>query len=149
MSINAVLPQKMKVGLDKFFDMHPEFKNAYPCYDDKTERTCMAIDRLADRVWSLERTLSRRSETRSMESDVEQVDVVREKEWVTYKELIELYDFRGVKSAKDPRWRKQNGFEDCVSQAGKGCAVTFVVAKVEEWLSNKKKVSKQKLKHKC
>lgn len=60
-----------------------------------------------------------------------------EKEWITYDELIQMFNFRGVKSAKDPKWRKRNGFEKCVSQAGgKGCAVKYSVSKIKEWLDN-------------
>ena len=67
----------------------------------------------------------------------------REKEWITYDELIERYDFRGVKSAKDASWRKKNGFDKCVSQAGgKGSAVKYSVSKINEWLINGK-VSKR------
>lgn len=61
---------------------------------------------------------------------------VCDKDWVTYEELIQMFDFRGVKSAKDAAWRKKNGFDKCVSQTGKGTAVKFVVAKVKEWLDN-------------
>ena len=139
----------MKTGQDDFFARHPEFKDVYPCCDDKTERTCKAIDRLSDRVWSLERTLSRRVNLEPIEMVEQEGCAVCEREWVTYKELIEMYDFRGVKSAKDPKWRKQNGFDVCVSQSAKGCAVTFIVAKVDEWLSNKKGSSKKKAKHRC
>lgn len=67
----------------------------------------------------------------------------REKEWITYDELIVRYDFRGVKSAKDASWRKKNGFDKCVSQAGgKGSAVKYSVSKINEWLTNGK-VSKK------
>lgn len=67
----------------------------------------------------------------------------RKKEWITYDELIEIYDFRGVKSAKDASWRKKNGFDKCVSQAGgKGSAVKYSVSKINEWLTNGK-VSKR------
>lgn len=59
-----------------------------------------------------------------------------DKEWVTYDELIQMFDFRGVKSAKDAAWRKKTGFDKCVSQTGKGTAVKFVVARVNEWLDN-------------
>lgn len=61
---------------------------------------------------------------------------VCDKDWVTYEELIQMFDFRGVKSAKDAAWRKKNGFDKCVSQTGKGTAVKFVVARVKEWLDN-------------
>lgn len=63
-------------------------------------------------------------------------DSLWDKEWVTYEELIQMFDFRGVKSAKDAAWRKKNGFDKCVSQTGKGTAVKFVVSKVKEWLDN-------------
>ena len=63
-------------------------------------------------------------------------DSLWDKEWVTYEELIRMFDFRGVKSAKDAAWRKKNGFDKCVSQTGKGTAVKFVVSKVKEWLDN-------------
>ena len=67
----------------------------------------------------------------------------REKEWITYDELIEKYDFRGVKSAKDASWRKKNGFDKCVSQTGgKGSAVKYSVTRINEWLINGK-VSKR------
>ena len=68
---------------------------------------------------------------------------VSEKEWITYEELIQMYDFRGVKSAKDASWRKKNGFDKCVSQSGgKGSAVKYSVSKINEWLTNGK-VSKK------
>lgn len=67
----------------------------------------------------------------------------REKEWITYDELIVRYDFRGVKSAKDASWRKKNGFDKCVSQTGgKGSAVKYSVTRINEWLINGK-VSKR------
>lgn len=67
----------------------------------------------------------------------EKVEVVPEKEWVSYDELIKMFDFRGVKSAKDAMWRKKNGFDKCIKQAGgKGCAVIYSVSKVREWLNN-------------
>lgn len=68
---------------------------------------------------------------------------VSEKEWITYEELIQMYDFRGVKSAKDASWRKKNGFDKCVSQSGgKGSAVKYSASKINEWLTNGK-VSKK------
>lgn len=68
---------------------------------------------------------------------------VCEKEWITYEELVRMYDFRGVKSAKDASWRKKNGFDKCVSQSGgKGSAVKYSVSKINEWLTNGK-VSKK------
>ena len=63
-------------------------------------------------------------------------DSLWDKEWVTYEELIQMFDFRGVKSAKDASWRKKNGFDKCVSQTGRGTAVKFIVARVKEWLDN-------------
>ncbi len=68
---------------------------------------------------------------------------ITEKEWITYDELVQMYDFRGVKSAKDASWRKRNGFDKCVSQSGgKGSAVKYSVSKINEWLTNGK-VSKK------
>ena len=59
------------------------------------------------------------------------------KEWITYQEVILMYDFRGIKSIKDPKWRKKNGFDRCISQAGgKGCAVKYSISKINEWLNN-------------
>ena len=76
-------------------------------------------------------------ETEAELNVVEKSDIpVCEKEWVTYDELIQMFDFRGVKSAKDASWRKKNGFDKCVSQTGRGTAVKFVVSKVKEWLDN-------------
>lgn len=134
-----MLPQVTKVGSDAFFEMHPEFKNVYPCCDDRTERACRSIDRLSDRLWSLGIILSRLIIVEPTK-DVEQADnPVCVKEWVTYEELIKLYDFRGVKSAKDASWRKRNGFDKCVSQSGgKGSAVKYSVTKINEWLANGK-----------
>ena len=134
----------------EFFKKYPEFDGAYPLpYYDKNERTCRSIDRLADRLWSLERTILKQF-GRHENSKYEPVDETNVgKEVVTYKELIEMYDFRGVKSAKDPKWRKANGFDMCVSQSWKGCAVTFIVAKVDEWLSNKRGSLKKKAKNRC
>ena len=66
-----------------------------------------------------------------------------EKEWITYDELVQTFDFRGVKSAKDAAWRKKNGFDMCVSQSGgKGSAVKYSITKINEWLMNGK-VSKR------
>ena len=68
---------------------------------------------------------------------------IAEREWITYDELVQMYDFRGVKSAKDASWRKKNGFDKCVSQSGgKGSAVKYSVSKINEWLTNGK-VSKK------
>lgn len=146
------LPVKMRKEMDTFFDKHPEFKGEYPCGMGRNvsiDAIGDKIHRLTEQVASLEKTLAiQRLEHVDNEANID-VGSGFEKEWISYKELIELYDFRGVKSAKDPKWRKKNGFEDCVSQAGKGCAVTFIVAKVEAWLSSKKKLSRQKPKHRC
>lgn len=79
-----------------------------------------------------------------MEETVEEnTSPISEKEWITYEELIQMFDFRGVKSAKDAAWRKKNGFDRCVSQSGgKGSAVKYSVSKINEWLTNGK-VSKK------
>ncbi len=67
-----------------------------------------------------------------------------EKEWITYDELILMFDFRGVKSAKDATWRKKNGFDKCVTQTGgKGSAVKYSVSKIREWLENGKQSKKR------
>ena len=67
----------------------------------------------------------------------EKEEATHDKEWVSYDELIQMFDFRGVKSAKDAKWRKKMGFDKCVKQAGgKGCAVIYNVSKVKDWLNN-------------
>ena len=67
----------------------------------------------------------------------EKEEATPDKEWVSYDELIQMFDFRGVKSAKDAQWRKKMGFDKCVKQAGgKGCAVIYNVSKVKDWLNN-------------
>lgn len=69
---------------------------------------------------------------------------ISEKEWITYDELILMFDFRGVKSAKDATWRKKNGFDKCVTQTGgKGSAVKYSVSKIREWLENGKQSKKR------
>lgn len=68
-----------------------------------------------------------------------------DKEWITYAELIQMFDFRGVKSAKDANWRKRNGFEKCISQSGgAGSAVKYSVSKIIEWLNCGGKLPKKK-----
>lgn len=70
-------------------------------------------------------------------NNTENEESVSNKEWVSYDELIQMFDFRGVKSAKDAQWRKKMGFDKCVKQAGgKGCAVIYSVSKVREWLDS-------------
>lgn len=78
-----------------------------------------------------------------IESNIKGDTLISEKEWITYAELIQKYDFRGVKSVKDAKWRKKNGFNACVSQSGgKGSAVKYSITKINEWLANGK-VSKR------
>lgn len=69
-----------------------------------------------------------------------QVDLpICNREYITYEELIQTYNFRGVKSAKDPKWRKKNGFDKCVRQSGgEGSAVRYSVSEINEWLQNGK-----------
>ena len=69
--------------------------------------------------------------------DYDKSSAFTNKEWITNKELIQMYDFRGVKSVKDANWRKKNGFERCISQAGgKSCAVKYSISRINEWLDN-------------
>ena len=69
-----------------------------------------------------------------------QVDLpICNKEYITYEELIHTYNFRGVRSAKDPKWRKKNGFDKCVRQTGgTGSAVRYSVSEINLWLQNGK-----------
>ena len=150
--MSLVLPIQMRKGMDAFFERHPELKNTYPCessHDEVLKVMTDEIHRLTEHVASLRTTIARQSYDFDLEpSEANDEDEV-ENQVITYKELIQKYNFRGVKSAKDPKWRKANGFDMCVSQSWKGCAVTFIVAKVDEWLSNKKGSSKKKAKHRC
>lgn len=141
----------MRKEMDTFFERHPELKGVYPC-DDLRDRKSVALEdaihRLTEHVASIGCELRRlRCPVESDMKTVEQCPV--ENDTITYRELIQKYNFRGVKSAKDPKWRKANGFDVCVSQSWKGCSVVFVVSKVEEWLSNRKKNSKQKVTVRC
>ena len=88
---------------------------------------------------SMKENVESRMPDREDEEFEEIVTSESEKEWITYEELIQMFDFRGVKSAKDASWRKKNGFDKCVSQSGgKGSAVKYSVSKIKDWLNNGK-----------
>lgn len=88
---------------------------------------------------SIKENVESRLPDREDEEVEEIVTSESEKEWITYEELIQMFDFRGVKSAKDASWRKKNGFDKCVSQSGgKGSAVKYSVSKIKDWLNNGK-----------
>lgn len=88
---------------------------------------------------SMKENVESRMPDREDEEFEEIVTAESEKEWITYEELIQMFDFRGVKSAKDASWRKKNGFDKCVSQSGgKGSAVKYSVSKIKDWLNNGK-----------
>lgn len=88
---------------------------------------------------SMKENVESRMPDREDEEYEEIVTSESEKEWITYEELIQMFDFRGVKSAKDASWRKKNGFDKCVSQSGgKGSAVKYSVSKIKDWLNNGK-----------
>ena len=57
-------------------------------------------------------------------------------EYITYKELIAKYNFKGVKSVKDKKWREKHDFYPC-KQEGTGCALRISVSLLEEWLEGK------------
>ena len=57
----------------------------------------------------------------------------KEEEYINYQELIDRYNFKGVKSVKDKSWRKKHNFYPC-KQEGKGCAIRISVSLLEEWL---------------
>lgn len=59
-------------------------------------------------------------------------------EWITYHELIKQYSFKGVKSVKDAKWRKNHNFYPC-KQEGKGCALRINVTELEKWLMGNEK----------
>lgn len=150
--MSLVLPIQMRKGMDEFFRRHPELKDVYPCSNSRDEVLKVMTDeihRLTEYVASLQTTISRQASgcDQGLLAADEEDDI--ENEVITYKELIQKYNFRGVKSAKDPKWRRKHGFDACVSQSWKGCAVTFVVAKVDEWLSNKNGDSKKKANRRC
>ena len=144
-------PPMMRKQMDTFFEKHPELKGVYPCDDFRDGKSVAledAIHRLTEHVASIGCELRRlRYPVEPDMQTVEQCPV--ENDTITYRELIQKYNFRGVKSAKDPKWRKANGFDVCVSQSWKGCSVVFVVSRVDEWLSNREKKSKQKVKARC
>ena len=150
--MSLVLPIQMRKGMDEFFQRHPELKDVYPCSNSRDEVLKVMTDeihRLTEYVASLQTAISRQASgcDQGLLAADEEDDI--ENEVITYKELIQKYNFRGVKSAKDPKWRRKHGFDACVSQSWKGCAVTFVVAKVDEWLSNKNGDSKKKANRRC
>lgn len=88
---------------------------------------------------SIKENVESRLPDREDEEVEEIVTSESDKEWITYEELIQMFDFRGVKSAKDASWRKKNGFDKCVSQSGgKGSAVKYSVSKIKDWLNNGK-----------
>ena len=88
---------------------------------------------------SIKENVESRLPDREDEEVEEIVTSESEKEWITYEELIQMFDFRGVKGAKDASWRKKNGFDKCVSQSGgKGSAVKYSVSKIKDWLNNGK-----------
>ena len=150
--MSLVLPIQMRKGMDEFFQRHPELKDVYPCSNSRDEVLKVMTDeihRLTEYVASLQTTISRQASgcDQGLLAADEEDDI--ENEVITYKELIKKYNFRGVKSAKDPKWRKKHGFDECVSQSWKGCSVVFVVSKVEEWLANKNKGRNGKAKRNC
>ena len=57
-------------------------------------------------------------------------------EYITYKELIAKYNFKGVKSVKDKKWREKHNFYPC-KQEETGCALRISVSLLEEWLEGK------------
>lgn len=63
---------------------------------------------------------------------VSQLTVV-DSEWLNYEQLIERFAFRGIKSAKDAKWREKYNFP--CSQSGKGAAVYFNAKMVENWIT--------------
>ena len=150
--MSIVLPIQVRKGVDDFFKRHPELKGDYPCSNSRDEVLRVMTDeihRLTEYVASLQTTISRQSYDCNQELSETDAERDCENDVITYKELIQKYNFRGVKSAKDPKWRRKHGFDACVSQSWKGCAVTFVVAKVDEWLSNKNGDSKKKANRRC
>lgn len=59
-------------------------------------------------------------------------------EWITYTELIQKYNFKGVTMVKDRQWRKKHNFFPA-KQEGKGCALRISVTELQRWLNGDRK----------
>ena len=67
----------------------------------------------------------------------EQTPIEDAREWITYKELIRDYHFKGVTRVKDAEWRKKHNFYPC-KQDGKRCALRINVTLLKKWLNGEK-----------
>lgn len=59
------------------------------------------------------------------------------KEWMTYEEMLEQYEFTGKTMVKDAKWREKHGFYPC-KQDGKGYALRISRTLLNKWLNREK-----------
>lgn len=59
--------------------------------------------------------------------------LTNEQDWVTYDELREKLNVRGLTRINDAAWRKKNGFTAYRQPCGKGSAVVYSITETKNW----------------
>ena len=130
----------MRSGVDKFFERHPELKDAYPSVYGRNESLDAVgeeIHRLTEYVASLERTISRQfvvPKDNVCNDAVISVPAEGKSDWMTLDEVCDEFKL-SKNSVKSRAWREENGFP-YRQDAGVYGSVAYHRQKVQEWIDS-------------
>ena len=60
-------------------------------------------------------------------------------EWLTYQQMLQEYDFPGIKSVQRANWREKHNFYPCKTD-GKGCQLRINRRLLENWLMGERTI---------